>query len=71
MGEGWHNNHHQYPSAARQGFRWWEVDITYYLLLALQLCGIIWDVRPVPAWVLNKPYPSQMSEDPNSEKIAV
>ncbi len=71
MGEGWHNNHHQYPSSARQGFRWWEVDLTYYLLRAFQLCGIIWDVRPVPAWVLNKPKLNDLSEDSDSEKIAV
>ena len=71
LGEGWHNNHHQYPSATRQGFRWWEIDITYYLLRGLQLCGFIWDISPVPVWVLNQPSPSQMGEDPNSEKIAV
>ncbi len=71
MGEGWHNNHHQYPSSARQGFRWWEIDMTFYLLRTLQLCGLIWDVRPVPAWVLNKPKLNDLSDDPDSEKIAV
>ena len=35
MGEGWHNNHHYYPNAARQGFYWWEVDVTYYGLKLL------------------------------------
>ncbi|HVY64101.1 MAG TPA: acyl-CoA desaturase [Gammaproteobacteria bacterium] len=49
FGEGWHNNHHRYPSAARQGFRWWEIDITYYLLRALAATGLIWDLRDVPA----------------------
>ena len=34
FGEGWHNNHHHYPVAARQGFYWWEVDITWYFLQA-------------------------------------
>ncbi len=71
MGEGWHNNHHQYPSSARQGFRWWEIDMTYYLLRGLQFCGVIWDVRPVPAWVLNQPPLDQIRKDPDSEKIAV
>lgn len=71
LGEGWHNNHHQYPSATRQGFRWWEIDITYYLLRGFQFCGLIWDIRPVPAWVLNQPSPNQMSEDSDSEKIAI
>ena len=34
LGEGWHNNHHHYPASARQGFRWWEIDLTYYVLRA-------------------------------------
>ena len=49
LGEGWHNNHHHYPSAVRQGFYWWEIDITYYLLKMLSWLGIIWDLKPVPA----------------------
>jgi stearoyl-CoA desaturase (delta-9 desaturase) len=48
LGEGWHNNHHHYPVSARQGFYWWEIDITYYTLWALSKVGLIWDVRPVP-----------------------
>jgi stearoyl-CoA desaturase (delta-9 desaturase) len=50
LGEGWHNNHHFFAGSARQGFRWWEIDITYYLLRLLAACGVIWDLRPVPAW---------------------
>ncbi len=49
FGEGWHNNHHRYPVSARQGFRWWEVDLTYYGLRVLAAFGIIRDLRPVPA----------------------
>ena len=49
LGEGWHNNHHHYPMSVRQGFYWWEIDITYYLLRALEGLGIIWDLKPVPA----------------------
>jgi stearoyl-CoA desaturase (delta-9 desaturase) len=49
FGEGWHNNHHYYPGAARQGFRWWEIDITYYGLKLLSWLGLIWDLKPVPA----------------------
>jgi stearoyl-CoA desaturase (delta-9 desaturase) len=52
LGEGWHNNHHHYQSSARQGFYWWEYDITYYGLKVLSWLGIIWDLRPVPASVL-------------------
>ncbi|MDA0578059.1 MAG: acyl-CoA desaturase [Verrucomicrobia bacterium] len=49
MGEGWHNNHHRYPLSARQGFFFWEVDCTYYVLLFLEKLGVIWDVRRPPA----------------------
>lgn len=49
LGEGWHNNHHRYMSATRQGFYWWEIDITYYLLKALSWTGFIWDLKGVPA----------------------
>ena len=51
FGEGWHNNHHHYPNSARQGFYWWEVDLTYYGLRVLAALGIIWDLKPVPAAV--------------------
>ena len=47
FGEGWHNNHHHYPGSARQGFYWWEIDLTYYVLKFLAMMGIIWDVRTV------------------------
>ncbi len=52
LGEGWHNNHHYYPVAARQGFRWWEIDISYYALKALCMLGVIDGLRPVPKHVL-------------------
>ncbi|MEN9022390.1 MAG: acyl-CoA desaturase, partial [Verrucomicrobiales bacterium] len=48
LGEGWHNNHHRYAHAARQGFYWWEIDISYYILKLLSWTGLIWDLRPVP-----------------------
>jgi stearoyl-CoA desaturase (delta-9 desaturase) len=48
LGEGWHNNHHHYPSSCRQGFYWWEFDVTYYLLKVMSWLGIIWDLRAVP-----------------------
>jgi len=48
FGEGWHNNHHHYPLSARQGFYWWEIDVTYYGLLLLRTLGIVWDLREVP-----------------------
>jgi stearoyl-CoA desaturase (delta-9 desaturase) len=47
FGEGWHNNHHHYPGAARQGFYWWEIDVSYCGLRVLAALGVIWDLRPV------------------------
>lgn len=52
FGEGWHNNHHFFPGSARQGFRWWEVDLSWYGLRVLALLGLVRDLKPVPAWVL-------------------
>ena len=52
LGEGWHNNHHHYSMTARQGFYWWEYDLTWYGLVVLSWFGIVWDLRPVPAHVL-------------------
>jgi len=48
MGEGWHNNHHRYPISARQGFYWWEIDLTYYVLKFLALFHVVWDLRMPP-----------------------
>ncbi len=45
LGEGWHNNHHHYQSCARQGFKWWEIDISYYILRMLGVVGLVWDIR--------------------------
>jgi stearoyl-CoA desaturase (delta-9 desaturase) len=51
LGEGWHNNHHYYPNSVRQGFYWWEYDITFYMLKLMSWLGIIWDLKPVPVAV--------------------
>ena len=48
MGEGWHNNHHHYQVSARQGFFWWEIDCTYYVLRLLAAVGLVWDLHGVP-----------------------
>jgi stearoyl-CoA desaturase (delta-9 desaturase) len=47
FGEGWHNNHHHYPIAARQGFYWWEIDVTYYMLVLLSWLGIVHSLTPL------------------------
>ncbi|MFW5653412.1 MAG: acyl-CoA desaturase [Planctomycetota bacterium] len=63
LGEGWHNNHHYYPGAARQGFYWWEIDITWYILLAMQRVGLVWDVNVVPERVLAAGQRKQSASD--------
>jgi stearoyl-CoA desaturase (delta-9 desaturase) len=57
MGEGWHNNHHAYQFSARQGFRWWQYDPTYYLLKLLSWLGLVWDLHAPPETVLKGEHP--------------
>ncbi|NVK21761.1 MAG: acyl-CoA desaturase [Kangiellaceae bacterium] len=45
LGEGWHNNHHQFPGSVRQGIKWWEIDISYYILKFFEKVGLVWDLR--------------------------
>ena len=45
LGEGWHNNHHAFPTSARLGLRWWQVDAGYWVIRGLALCGLAWKVR--------------------------
>lgn len=54
MGEGWHNNHHFYARSARQGFYWWEVDVSYYSIKLFEKLGIVWNVQEVPPHILAK-----------------
>ena len=54
LGEGWHNNHHYYPASERQGFYWWEIDITHYILKLLSWLGIVWDLRTPPRKIYEK-----------------
>jgi stearoyl-CoA desaturase (delta-9 desaturase) len=54
MGEGWHNNHHHYPLSARQGFFWYEIDLTYYVLLGLEKLGLVWDLQAPPRRMLER-----------------
>jgi len=52
MGEGWHNNHHRYPSVCRQGLRWWEIDVTYLALRALARLGVVRELTEPPTTAL-------------------
>ena len=45
FGEGWHNNHHHYPNSARHGLRWWQADVTYMLIRALEIVGLASDLK--------------------------
>ncbi|MGB5694716.1 MAG: acyl-CoA desaturase [Polyangiales bacterium] len=54
LGEGWHNNHHRYQSSCRNGFYWWEIDVTYGVLKMLSWIGLVWDIRGVPEHVLEE-----------------
>lgn len=44
FGEGWHNNHHAFPTSARHGLEWWQIDINGLVIRALELLGLVWDV---------------------------
>ena len=45
QGEGWHNNHHAFPSSARQGLRWWQFDLSWIIIRTMKLCRLAWNVR--------------------------
>ncbi len=52
FGEGWHNNHHAFQRVASQGHKWWEIDVTYWVILAMEKVGLAWDVvrlKDIPA----------------------
>lgn len=44
-GEGWHNNHHYHQNTANQGWFWWELDLSFYVLKLLSALGLVWDLR--------------------------
>ena len=80
MGEGWHNNHHAYQSSVRQGFRWWEYDLTYYLLKLFSWVRLVWDLKTPPLAVIRNEHglgsrvisraAAQLAESFNTERIA-
>lgn len=75
MGEGWHNNHHHYQSSCRQGFRWYEIDMTYYILRLMAVFRLVWDIREPPEYIVaNRPKFADKPERhsaPSSEPIIV
>src|SRR4029077_7215337 len=81
MGGGWHNNHHACQSSVRQGFRWWEIDPTYYMLRALASLGVVWDLKAPPVQLGRNEQPvgaralrrasEQLAESFSSDRIAM
>jgi len=72
FGEGWHNNHHYYPNSTRQGFFWWEIDISYYILSFMSMLGLVWDLKGVPERILHpKPKPAPAAAEMQPEPVHV
>ncbi|BAY26781.1 DesC1 protein [Calothrix sp. NIES-2100] len=69
LGEGWHNNHHFYPASERQGFYWWEIDVTHYILTLLAWLGIVWNLRTPPKQIYEQL--SLKSADKTSQVINI
>ena len=55
-GEGWHNNHHAFPSSARHGLKWWQFDVSWIVIRMMKLCGLAWDVKLPSAHALKAKY---------------
>jgi stearoyl-CoA desaturase (Delta-9 desaturase) len=65
FGEGWHNNHHFAPSSERQGFLWWEIDVTHYVLTVFSWIGLVWDLNRPPKGV----YQADVSLDKETASV--
>lgn len=70
LGEGWHNNHHAYMSSTRQGFFWWEIDISYYCLKGLEQIGIVSQLRQPPLQLLEARRIRGSTHDPDGASAA-
>jgi stearoyl-CoA desaturase (delta-9 desaturase) len=66
FGEGWHNNHHAFPTSARHGLRWWELDLTYWVIRLLEWMGLVWNVRVVPASGIEQRLAPALGRQPDS-----
>jgi stearoyl-CoA desaturase (delta-9 desaturase) len=68
LGEGWHNNHHYYQASERQGFYWYQLDISHCVLKAFSWVGLVWDLNEPPAHVrdrrLGRPVPPETAATP-------
>lgn len=67
LGEGWHNGHHAFPTSARHGLRWWEIDASYYIIRAMSLVGLASNIRvPARERVIAKRRPRRASRTPEA-----
>jgi stearoyl-CoA desaturase (delta-9 desaturase) len=66
FGEGWHNNHHAFPTSAWHGLRWWEIDISGYVIRAMEALGLAWNVK-VPTQTMIAKKIMQPASLPTSE----
>lgn len=66
LGEGWHNNHHYFMGSTRQGFFWWEIDISFYVVKVLSWLRLVWDVKAPPARVYDR---ANMLATPAAERV--
>jgi len=71
MGEGWHNNHHYYQRSTAQGFFWWEIDLSYYILRAMAAVGLVWDLHKVPAKIRDAHLQPAPAPAPESDPVLV
>ncbi len=55
LGEGWHNNHHAFPSSATQGLRWWEIDVSYWVIRCLGFMGLAWNIKRPASSLIERP----------------
>jgi stearoyl-CoA desaturase (delta-9 desaturase) len=70
LGEGWHNNHHAFPTSARHGLRWWQIDVSYWIIRALACLGLAWKVKlPAARHLSNQPRRCRRREDSRSAAI--
>jgi len=67
LGEGWHNNHHYYKASVRQGFFWWEIDVSYYVLRVLEVFGVVWDLKVPSKEVIQRNRLDQAGESEEGE----
>jgi len=73
LGEGWHNNHHRFQGATRQGIFWWEIDVTYYVLRAMESVGLVSSLHKHPREAKEAPRKIPLEAEPSEkrEEIAV